>query len=108
MVFGKGSKQQTILQTIFITDKFFFNYILEWKGVPVVAVKTVGANCFNKSIQAGEIVGINITSIAKSLGARLDKETEVNCTMRGILFFSVAPTLMQMLPNFNVRSEVVV
>jgi len=38
--------------------------------VPIVAVETVGADCFSKSIQAGEIVAIKVTSIAKTLGPR--------------------------------------
>jgi hypothetical protein len=40
-----------------------------WRQVPVVAVETVGAECFNLSQTAGELVKIYPTSLAKSLGA---------------------------------------
>ncbi|CAG5118757.1 unnamed protein product [Candidula unifasciata] len=41
-----------------------------WTDVPVVAIETHGANCFNAAIAAGEVVTLPaITSIAKSLGS---------------------------------------
>ncbi|KAK6192436.1 hypothetical protein SNE40_003905 [Patella caerulea] len=41
-----------------------------WDDIPVVAMETVGADCFNKSIEAGELITLpDITSVAKSLGA---------------------------------------
>ncbi|CAG7723597.1 unnamed protein product [Allacma fusca] len=41
-----------------------------WGSVPVVATETFGAHCFNKSLEAGEII-LNepMTSVAKTLGA---------------------------------------
>ena len=40
-----------------------------WQDVPVVAMETVGANCFHLAQKAGELVEIYPTSMAKSLGA---------------------------------------
>uniref|UniRef100_A0A0B7B2U6 L-serine ammonia-lyase n=1 Tax=Arion vulgaris TaxID=1028688 RepID=A0A0B7B2U6_9EUPU len=41
-----------------------------WTDVPVVALETEGANCFNAAIAAGEVVTLPaITSVAKCLGA---------------------------------------
>lgn len=41
-----------------------------WEDVPVIAMETVGADCFNQSVKAGKLVTIpDITSIAKCLGA---------------------------------------
>ena len=40
-----------------------------WHGVPVVAMETVGADCFHLAQKAGELVEIYPTSMAKSLGA---------------------------------------
>ena len=69
----------------------------------------MGADCFNKSITAGEIVEINITSIAKSLGARSGKNEAWKLTYQKNekIRVSVAPTLMEMLPHFNILSQVV-
>ncbi|XP_070698446.1 serine dehydratase-like [Pempheris klunzingeri] len=42
-----------------------------WTGVPVVAVETVGADCFNAAVKAGRVVTLDdITSEAKCLGAK--------------------------------------
>ncbi|CAH3110614.1 unnamed protein product [Pocillopora meandrina] len=42
-----------------------------WTDVPVVAMETKGADSFNASVQAGELVTLDaITSVAKCLGAR--------------------------------------
>ncbi|XP_021917379.1 L-serine dehydratase/L-threonine deaminase-like [Zootermopsis nevadensis] len=62
-----------------------------WKDVPVVAMETYGAHCFNLSVKAKKMVALEkITSVAKCLGAR-----------------TVAPHLLEALPQFNVISEVV-
>ena len=46
-----------------------------WRGVPVVAVETVGADCLARSLAARSVVELDaITSVAKSLGA--NKTTE--------------------------------
>jgi len=42
-----------------------------WNEVPLIAMETKGANCFDAAVQAGKLVTLDeITSIAKSLGAR--------------------------------------
>lgn len=44
---------------------------LGWSDVPIVAMETVGADCFNAAIQAGKIVTLDdITSEAACLGAK--------------------------------------
>lgn len=60
-----------------------------WEDIPIIAVETFGAHTLNKSIKAGKIVENVMTSIAKTLGAP-----------------SVAPKVLENLPNFNVISEV--
>lgn len=60
-----------------------------WEDIPIIAVETFGAHSLNKSIKAGKCVENVMTSIAKTLGAP-----------------SVAPKVMENLPNFNVISEV--
>ncbi|KAK3710180.1 hypothetical protein QZH41_010570, partial [Actinostola sp. cb2023] len=41
-----------------------------WQDVPVVAMETEGANCFNASVKDGRVVKLDgITSIAKCLGS---------------------------------------
>ncbi|XP_046559358.1 serine dehydratase-like [Haliotis rubra] len=41
-----------------------------WKDVPVIAMETDGANCFNAAIKAGKLTTLpDITSVAKCLGA---------------------------------------
>ncbi|XP_021947022.1 L-serine dehydratase/L-threonine deaminase [Folsomia candida] len=60
-----------------------------WKDVPVLALETVGAECFNLSVKANKLVEITLTSIAKTLGAR-----------------SVTPQLLEKYKDFNVISEV--
>jgi L-serine/L-threonine ammonia-lyase len=50
-----------------------------WQDVPVVAVETEGADSFNRSISAGQIIELPaITSIATSLGARRVSERAFN------------------------------
>jgi len=52
-------------------------------------METLGADCFNLSIRAKKRVEIELTSIAKTLGAR-----------------QVALALMERYPSFNIVSEV--
>lgn len=66
-----------------------FSSIIGWKDVPVLALETVGAECFNLSVKANKLVEITLTSIAKTLGAR-----------------SVTPQLLEKYKDFNVISEV--
>ena len=41
-----------------------------WHQVPVVLAETVGADCFNAALKAGQLVTLHsISSVAKSLGA---------------------------------------
>ncbi|OXA50993.1 Serine dehydratase-like [Folsomia candida] len=60
-----------------------------WETVPILAMETEGAHSFNKSIKAGAVVENVMTSIAKTLGAP-----------------SVAPKLMEILPKFDIISNV--
>ncbi|KAF3701437.1 Serine dehydratase-like [Channa argus] len=42
-----------------------------WKDVPIIAMETVGADCFNAAVKAGRIITLDdITSEAKCLGAK--------------------------------------
>lgn len=42
-----------------------------WTDVPIIAMETVGADCFNAAVKAGRVVTLDdITSEAKCLGAR--------------------------------------
>lgn len=42
-----------------------------WSNVPIVAMETVGADCFNAAVKAGKLVTLDdITSEAKCLGAK--------------------------------------
>lgn len=62
-----------------------------WQDIPVVAMETFGAHCFNLSVKAKKIVALDtITSVAKCLGAR-----------------TVAPHLLEILPQYSIISEVV-
>jgi len=60
-----------------------------WEDIPIVAVETFGAHSLNKSIKAGKCVENVMSSIAKTLGAP-----------------SLAPKVMDNLPNFKVISAV--
>jgi L-serine/L-threonine ammonia-lyase len=60
-----------------------------WEDVPVVAMETDGSHSLNKSVKAGHLVENVLTSIAKTLGAN-----------------SVAPRVLEMIPNFRVISEI--
>lgn len=66
-----------------------YNFRQGWEDIPIVAVETDGAHSLNKSIKAGKCVDNVMTSVAKTLGAP-----------------SVAPKVMENLPNFNVISVV--
>ncbi|KAJ9584409.1 hypothetical protein L9F63_021247 [Diploptera punctata] len=62
-----------------------------WQDVPVLAMETCGADCFNLAVEAKRVVVLEkITSIAKCLGAS-----------------SVPPYLLEVLPDFNVTSRVI-
>ncbi|XP_041377851.1 L-serine dehydratase/L-threonine deaminase-like [Gigantopelta aegis] len=46
-----------------------------WQDVPIIAMETVGADCFNKSVVAGQIITLpGITSVAVCLGAKAVNE----------------------------------
>jgi len=60
-----------------------------WEKVPLLAMETVGSECFNMSVKAGKLMEVQLTSIAKTLGAR-----------------TVTPALMEVLPRFTIHSHV--
>ncbi|XP_032166891.1 serine dehydratase-like [Mustela erminea] len=52
-----------------------------WQHVPIIAVETQGAHCFNAAIKAGRLVTLpEITSVAKSLGAKTVAARALACT----------------------------
>ncbi|XP_058996182.1 serine dehydratase-like [Mustela lutreola] len=52
-----------------------------WQHVPIIAVETQGAHCFNAAIKAGRLVTLpEITSVAKSLGAKTVATRALACT----------------------------
>ncbi|KAM5200572.1 serine dehydratase-like isoform 1-T4 [Hipposideros larvatus] len=52
-----------------------------WQHVPIVAVETQGAHCFNAAIKAGRLVTLpHITSVAKCLGAKTVASQALACT----------------------------
>ncbi|XP_036908063.1 serine dehydratase-like isoform X2 [Sturnira hondurensis] len=52
-----------------------------WQQVPIVAMETRGAHSFNAAIKAGRLVTLpNITSVAKSLGAKTVAAQALACT----------------------------
>ncbi|XP_045632182.1 serine dehydratase-like isoform X2 [Ursus americanus] len=52
-----------------------------WQHVPIIAVETQGAHCFNAAIKAGRLVTLpDITSVAKSLGAKTVAARALACT----------------------------
>jgi len=97
-----------------------------WEEVPVLALETVGADCFNKSIAAGKLVVLHeITSVAKTLGARSGKviflivnhcihkhlkaindNTDAISDEKSLYFFVVAPKLMDVYPSSKIISRV--
>lgn len=55
-----------------------------WDDVPVVAMETVGADAFNASVEAGELITLPaITSIAKSLGSLVISPTTLDYYKQG-------------------------
>ncbi|XP_039102846.1 serine dehydratase-like [Hyaena hyaena] len=52
-----------------------------WQHVPIIAAETQGAHCFNAAVKAGKLVTLpNITSVAKSLGAKTVAARALECT----------------------------
>ncbi|XP_006877028.1 PREDICTED: serine dehydratase-like [Chrysochloris asiatica] len=52
-----------------------------WQHVPVIAMETRGAHCFNAAIEAGWLVTLpDITSVAKCLGAKTVAKGALACT----------------------------
>ncbi|XP_012660716.1 serine dehydratase-like [Otolemur garnettii] len=52
-----------------------------WQHVPVIAMETRGAHCFNEAIKAGRLVTLpDINSVAKSLGAKTVAARALACT----------------------------
>ncbi|XP_074868739.1 serine dehydratase-like isoform X2 [Carettochelys insculpta] len=55
-----------------------------WQDVPIVAVETKGADSFNASLRAGRLVTLpQITSVAKSLGAKTVCVRALECASEG-------------------------
>ncbi|XP_077015214.1 serine dehydratase-like [Tamandua tetradactyla] len=51
-----------------------------WQHVPIIAMETRGAHCFNAAIEAGRLVTLpDITSVAKCLGARTVAARALEC-----------------------------
>ncbi|XP_078010472.1 serine dehydratase-like isoform X2 [Phascolarctos cinereus] len=52
-----------------------------WQDVPIIAMETRGADSFNQAVQAGRLVTLpDITSMAKSLGAKTVAARALECT----------------------------
>nr|XP_054094920.1 serine dehydratase-like isoform X2 [Callithrix jacchus] len=52
-----------------------------WQHVPIIAMETHGAHCFNAAIKAGKVVTLpGITSVAKCLGAKTVAARALECT----------------------------
>ncbi|KAM6155756.1 serine dehydratase-like [Rhynchocyon petersi] len=52
-----------------------------WQHVPVIAMETWGAHCFNEAVKAGRLVTLpDITSVAKCLGAKTVAAGALACT----------------------------
>lgn len=55
-----------------------------WESTKVLGVETVGADCLNQSFKAGHLVGLSeITSIAKTLGAKSPSPTALQHVLEG-------------------------
>uniref|UniRef100_A0A7N4PQL0 L-serine ammonia-lyase n=1 Tax=Sarcophilus harrisii TaxID=9305 RepID=A0A7N4PQL0_SARHA len=51
-----------------------------WQDVPIIAMETRGADCFNQAIRAGRLVTLpDITSLAKCLGAKTVAVRALEC-----------------------------
>lgn len=89
----KGFEKHGISSNMKLCEFALLNYMQRclsgWETVPILAMETEGAHSFNKSIKAGAVVENVMTSIAKTLGAP-----------------SVAPKLMEILPKFDIISNV--
>ncbi|XP_071849510.1 serine dehydratase-like isoform X1 [Apostichopus japonicus] len=63
-----------------------------WQDVPVLAMETVGADCFNKSVEAGKSVTLPaITSVAKCLGALTPAAKCMECIKDHKIYSEVIP-----------------
>ncbi|XP_001490183.1 serine dehydratase-like isoform X1 [Equus asinus] len=61
-----------------------------WQHVPVIAMETRGAHCFNAAVEAGRLVTLpDITSVAKSLGAKTVLARALECTKEFEIFSEV-------------------
>ncbi|XP_042818716.1 serine dehydratase-like isoform X2 [Panthera tigris] len=61
-----------------------------WKHVPIITAETQGAYCFNAAIKAGKLVTLpDITSVAKSLGAKTVARRALECTKELEIFSEV-------------------
>ncbi|KAF5929269.1 hypothetical protein HPG69_019290, partial [Diceros bicornis minor] len=61
-----------------------------WQHVPIIAMETRGAHCFNAAVQAGRLVTLpDITSVARSLGAKTVVARALECTKEFEIFSEV-------------------
>ncbi|XP_067556792.1 serine dehydratase-like isoform X2 [Pseudorca crassidens] len=61
-----------------------------WQHVPIIAMETQGAHCFNAAVKAGRLVTLpDITSVAKCLGARTVAAQALACTKEFKVFSEV-------------------
>ncbi|XP_065760888.1 serine dehydratase-like isoform X1 [Muntiacus reevesi] len=61
-----------------------------WQHVPIIAMETQGAHCFNAAVKAGRLVTLpSITSLAKCLGARTVAARALECTKEFRIFSEV-------------------
>ncbi|KAB0362856.1 hypothetical protein FD754_007012 [Muntiacus muntjak] len=61
-----------------------------WQHVPIIAMETQGAHCFNSAVKAGRLVTLpSITSLAKCLGARTVAARALECTKEFRIFSEV-------------------
>ncbi|XP_058547184.1 serine dehydratase-like [Neofelis nebulosa] len=61
-----------------------------WQRVPIITAETQGAHCFNAAIKAGKLVTLpDITSVAKSLGAKTVARRALECTKELEIFSEV-------------------
>ncbi|XP_030192722.1 serine dehydratase-like isoform X2 [Lynx canadensis] len=61
-----------------------------WQHVPIITAETQGAHCFNAAIKAGKLVTLpDITSVAKSLGAKTVARRALECTKELEIFSEV-------------------
>uniref|UniRef100_A0A8D1M1C0 L-serine deaminase n=2 Tax=Sus scrofa TaxID=9823 RepID=A0A8D1M1C0_PIG len=61
-----------------------------WQHVPIIAMETQGAHCFNAAVKAGRLVTLpDITSVAKCLGAKTVAARALACTKEFEIFSEV-------------------